>query len=231
MLLLVPPLAPPFAPEAFLSSDRLGQCWACRTACRMILVRTCKMPLGWGTPLQLRDRCSAHRRSATSYATSASAQGTVSRGRAARRGGWWNSCCSCDAQQRLQQRVGTAHGGWSDEEEVKKVSQIKAHTVRQLESEYKKKRLAKKHKQEGGGKSRLLVGFGLSSPQGFSILRFPELGKRIILALFAQAVKLYDAQFDEIGQWAASLTNKSEGELKPLFRTSCSMQTNVQRTL
>ena len=82
------------------------------------------MPLGWETPLQLRDQCSAHRRSATSCATIASAQGTVSRGRAARRGGRWNSCCSCDAQQRLQQRVGIAHGGWSDEEEVKKVSQI-----------------------------------------------------------------------------------------------------------
>ena len=104
--------------------------------CRMILVRTCKMPLGLGTPLQLRDRCSAHRRSSTSCATTASAEGTVNRGRAARRGGRWNSCCSCDAQQRLQQRVGTAHGGWSDEDEVKKVSQITAHPVHQLQSEY-----------------------------------------------------------------------------------------------
>ena len=44
-----------------------------------------------------------------------------------------------------------------------------------------------------------VVGLGLSSPQGFSILRSPKLGKRMILALFATA-KLYDAHVDEIGQ-------------------------------
>ena len=35
--------------------------------------------------------------------------------------------------------------------------------------------------------------------------------------LVCPTAELYDAQFDEIGQWAANLTNKSECELAPLF--------------
>ena len=43
--------------------------------------------------------------------------------------------------------------------------------------------------------------------------------------------KLFDVQFEAIGQWAANLTSKSEMELTPLLAQLGKMQTNVQREL
>ena len=85
----------------------------------------------------------------------------------------------------------------ASEEEVKKVSHIMAHTVRQLEALLPN--LAQKLAVSGaetfgeevqtrqrGAVAYSVDGFGLSSQQCFSTLLFPELEKRIILALFVQ---------------------------------------------
>ena len=82
----------------------------------------------------------------------------------------------------------------------------------------KKKRSAKQYKQEGGG-LQLAPSMVLDSlyRRGSAIWRCPELVKQTLLFPFCATAKLHDTQFDEIGQAAANLTNKSVVELTPLF--------------
>ena len=52
---------------------------------------------------------------------------------------------------------------------------------------------------------------------GLFYLALSRVGEADNPGIVCATAKLYDAHFDESGQWAANLTNKSEEELSPLF--------------
>ena len=70
------------------------------------------------------------------------------------------------------------------------------------------------------GSSLLSRWFWTLFTAGFLHLALSRIGEADNPGRVCATAGLYDVLFDEIGQWAANLTNKSEGELEPLDECS-----------